>query len=285
MSGYRQIHTRMWSSDRWFTELSPEHKLLFVYLFSNERTSVSGLYELPVTVASFETGLSRETVYAGMIAFEQAGKVLYDPESGVVYVRNMFKYQGSNSPKLLARLKADIKAVPACALKNQWILEHRVLIGYEDGSDTPISISISSSISSSVSGEGGGAGEETKSSGWNWVPETPKEAGEHPDIQAYVSVCGYFPGQRDYWTIIETVQVLREKHGDGLLEYLRPFWAAWSSRRTKTGKPYSAASLVWLCEWAMQGKVPQDYARDEKPAATSESTRKSVIAEVANARN
>lgn len=255
MSGYRQIHTRMWSSDRWFTELQPEFKLLFMYLFSNERASVSGLYELPLNVAAFETGLSREVIEAGFVVFSKADKVHYDTEKGVVYVRNMFKYQGSNSPKLLARIRSDIKTVPTCELKEKWLKENRVLIGYADGSDTSLSVSISSS--SSVSEEGGGAGEETKpDSKSDWLPETPKQAGDHPDIQVYVRVSGRFPGIRDYKGIIETVQCLREKHGDNLEQFLKPYWLAWSTRLTKDKKPYNAASLVWLYEWAMQEQIP-----------------------------
>ena len=35
MSGYRQLHTHIWS-DGWYEELEPAFKLLFIYLFSNE---------------------------------------------------------------------------------------------------------------------------------------------------------------------------------------------------------------------------------------------------------
>jgi len=159
MADYRQLHTRMWSSDRWFIELKPSYKLLFIYLFSNERASVSGLYEIPIRVISFETGLDKETITSGFGVFKDANKVLYDFETGVVYVRNMFKYQGSNSPKLQARIQADLKAVPNCSLKDVWLQENRVLIGYGNGMDTSYSVSVSSSDSVSVDSEGGGVGE------------------------------------------------------------------------------------------------------------------------------
>ena len=42
MPGYRQLHTHIWS-DNWFAELEPDLKLLFIYLFSNERASICGL--------------------------------------------------------------------------------------------------------------------------------------------------------------------------------------------------------------------------------------------------
>jgi DnaD/phage-associated family protein len=138
MSGYRQIHTRIWS-DSWFTELEPDLKVLFIYLFSNERASVCGLYELPVRTISFETGLDREVVRKGFEVFNHADKVKYDFETGVVWVKNMLKYQGSSSPKVQARIQADIKAVPECALKRQFL--DTLSIPCARGSATSISIS------------------------------------------------------------------------------------------------------------------------------------------------
>lgn len=119
MHNYRQIHTRMWSSDSWFISLELEFKLLFIYLFSNSRASACGLYELPITIVPFETGLTMEQVMRGFEVFDKADKVRYDPETGVVWVINMFKYQSSPSPRLAARLRADIRAVPECNLKDE----------------------------------------------------------------------------------------------------------------------------------------------------------------------
>jgi hypothetical protein len=119
MPNYRQIHTRMWLSDTWFTSLEPAFKLLFIYLFSNARASACGLYELPIANVSFETGPPIEQVILGFETFTKAGKVRYDPETGVVWIRNMYKYQASSSPKLAARIRADISAVPDCDLKDE----------------------------------------------------------------------------------------------------------------------------------------------------------------------
>ena len=262
MAGYRQLHTRMWSSDQWFADLTPERKLLFIYLFSNERASVIGLYELPVRVMCFETGLERDVILQALDAFAQADKVHYDANTGVVWVRNMFKYQGSTSPKLKERIKADLKAVPVCDLRARWEKENTVSIGYGSGRDTSSSISISSSISDSSSEEGGGTGEETKTPAIP-MPTTPRQAAEHPDIQAFKRVSGRFPGEHDYVPVIETIQYLREQHGD-VEAYLKQYWLAWSTRKTKDGKPYSLKSLVWLYEWAMQGEIPTANGHEPK---------------------
>lgn len=260
MAGYRQAHSRMWS-DGWFAELQPLHKLLFVYLFTNERASVSGIYELPVRIIQFETGLDKATILAGFAEFQKSepAKVLYDAETGVVYVRNMLKYQGSTSPHVKKRIQGDLKAVPDCALKTLWLQANTVLIGYEEGIDTSSSSSIYSSSSSYSSVEGEGVGEETKT-----LPTTPAEAASHPDIKLYREITGRFPGDRDYQRIISTFEFLRSQHGDKLGQYLTPYWSAWSSRTTKDKKPYSPSSPVWYCEWAMQGVIPN--ANGHEPA-------------------
>ena len=135
MSGYRQLHTHIWS-DSWFIELEPDLKLLFIYLFSNERASICGLYELPIRTISFETGLDRDVIKKGLEIFNKADKVKYDFDASVVWVRNMLKYQGSPSPKVQTRIQADIKAVPDCDLKRQAL--DSLSIPYRRGSDTSI---------------------------------------------------------------------------------------------------------------------------------------------------
>ena len=55
MTGYRQLYTHIWS-DSWFVELEPDWMLLFIYLFSNERASICGLYELPIRTIFLKPG-------------------------------------------------------------------------------------------------------------------------------------------------------------------------------------------------------------------------------------
>jgi hypothetical protein len=149
----------MWSSDRWFVELKPGLKLLFIYLFSNERASMSGLYEIPLRVISFETGLDKEAITQGIEQFQKEGKICYDFEAGVVWVKNMMKYQSQDNPsdKVLTKIRADFAAVPDCSLKEQWLQEHRVRIGYREGKDTSVYVSVSSPVSSGEGMQGEGA--------------------------------------------------------------------------------------------------------------------------------
>ena len=185
MSGYRQLHTHIWS-DSWFVELEPDLKLLFIYLFSNERASICGLYELPIRTISFVTGLYRECIKKGLEVFDQADKVKYDFAAGVVWVRNMLKYQGSSSPKVQARIPADIKTVPDCDLKKHFL--DTLAIPYGRGSESSSLISsISQLKGEGVQGEPHSAIPPKPDTGQKTemveqvLPRSPAEALVHPD--------------------------------------------------------------------------------------------------------
>ncbi|GJM43011.1 MAG: hypothetical protein DHS20C20_32930 [Ardenticatenaceae bacterium] len=114
MAEYRQIHTRIWK-DSWFLSLEPAHKLLFIYLFGNERASVSGIYELPLPVICFETGLEESVIQTGLALFAEAGKVVY--EDNIVWVVNLRKYNDSGSSKVKVKIDKDVAAIPEGVVK------------------------------------------------------------------------------------------------------------------------------------------------------------------------
>jgi len=118
MADYRQIYIKMWK-DTWFLELPADSKLLFVYLFSNESTSVAGIYELPIPAMAFETGLSIECVKESLAHFREAGKVYY--ENGIVWVVNLRKYNANPSPKVDIRIEMDLDDLPDCELKRKYL--------------------------------------------------------------------------------------------------------------------------------------------------------------------
>ena len=123
MANYRQIHVSIWK-DEYFLDLNSSEKLLFIYLFSNELASLSGLYKLPKRVIEFETGLKTSVINATLQKFEQAGKVFY--ENGIVWVLNLRRYNRGSS-KVDIRIQNDILEIPDCPLKEKYKLY------YQDG--------------------------------------------------------------------------------------------------------------------------------------------------------
>ena len=124
MAEFRNIHSKIWKDD-WFTELAPDEKLVFIYLFSNERASVCGMYEMPIKFIAFETGISLDRVSEIMDTLSRAGKVLY--EGGVVWVVNLPKYNNSgSSPKIAVRAARDVEMIPDCNLKRRYLEAQKI---------------------------------------------------------------------------------------------------------------------------------------------------------------
>ena len=114
MANYRQVHVSLWK-DEWFLDLEPEEKLLFIYLFSNESTSLAGIYKIAFKVICFETGLDPAFVKKTLKKLSDTGKVYY--EDGVVWVVNMRRYHETSSTKVQTRIRNDIDEIPDCPLK------------------------------------------------------------------------------------------------------------------------------------------------------------------------
>jgi hypothetical protein len=95
--------------------------------------------------------------------------------------------------------------------------------------------------------------------GYTHYPENPNEASADPIIRLFEDVTGRLPGDSQYKLVIETILYIRKSKTKGLqsvVDYLKPFWLAWSTRRGQNGKLYNPSNLTWLTEWAVNGSVP-----------------------------
>ena len=117
MAEFRTIQTRIWD-DEWFSSLPADGKVLFLYLFTNQRASVAGIYLLPKRCISIETGLSAASTDKMLSRFARDEKAFY--ENGIVWVKNMRRYQDSGSPKIASRIQKDLGAIPEGPLKEQY---------------------------------------------------------------------------------------------------------------------------------------------------------------------
>lgn len=119
MANYRQIHTQIWT-DNWFLELEPDEKLLFIYLFSNDKSSLSGIYEIHDKLISFETGMKMSRINTILNKFADSGKVY--AQDGLIWIVNMKKYHAYKNESVKTRIETDIKALPDCELKNKFLI-------------------------------------------------------------------------------------------------------------------------------------------------------------------
>ena len=102
MAEYRTIKMAFWT-DPFIESLSPQGKLLYIYLFTSPNTSNLGVLEVSKKRISYETGLLEDEVEEHLSALESAGKLLRDGEA--MWVTNFIRNQTSTSPKMVQSLR------------------------------------------------------------------------------------------------------------------------------------------------------------------------------------
>jgi hypothetical protein len=106
MAKYRPIKTCFWS-DEFISTLTANAKLLYLYLLTNERTTLCGIYRLPIQYLYFETGLDKPQIEKAVKELES--KIVY--KDGWAVVKNYQKHQ-SASPKIKAGIKREMSEIP-----------------------------------------------------------------------------------------------------------------------------------------------------------------------------
>jgi len=114
MANYRQIHTKIWKDD-WFVELPIPDKLLFIYLFGNDNSNLTGLYKISLRVMAFETGLDADYVTQALKRFEDDKRIVY--RDNIIWIVHMWKYHNSASPLVQARIMNDLETIPDVPIK------------------------------------------------------------------------------------------------------------------------------------------------------------------------
>ena len=102
------IDTKFWD-DSYIVELSPLEKLLFLYLFTNPLTNISGVYELPFKRVAFDSRIPQREVEGAFRKFEKDGKLLIF--KGWVGVSNFLKHQNLN-PNMKKGAAVELKKAP-----------------------------------------------------------------------------------------------------------------------------------------------------------------------------
>jgi hypothetical protein len=136
MAAYRQIHTKIWG-DCWFFRLTTVEKAVFIYLFSNERACLAGLYEIPIEIIATETGVTVGEAQEILEKFAADGKAIY--EDGWVWVPSLLRYNAENitSPKIQAHLHKWVAGVSGdVVLKNRWIDSYNSIVDKQYRIDT-----------------------------------------------------------------------------------------------------------------------------------------------------
>lgn len=108
MSKKRFIDTHFWS-DTWVDELGRDERYFFLYLLTNDKTSIAGVYEIPLKMIAFETGFNKQEV---MNMFQNLQhKVRYI--NGWVVLRNGIKNQNFSNIKIARGIEIILEECPS----------------------------------------------------------------------------------------------------------------------------------------------------------------------------
>lgn len=105
----RIIHTRFWEDEK-VAGFSREAKLLFIYLFTNSRMNMIGIYELADRIISFETGLNKEELIKAKEELQEAQRMVF--YKNWIYVVNAIKYCDFKGPTHQAPKAKEINNIP-----------------------------------------------------------------------------------------------------------------------------------------------------------------------------
>jgi hypothetical protein len=262
MSYFRQIHTSIWK-DEDFLEFTPEEKLLFVYFFSNESTTLSGLYKIPLRVIAFETNLPMDFIKTTLKKFEKLEKIFY--RDGMVFVKNFQRYNKGGDTVAKA-IHTEIENTQDCELKDIYLRYYSKIIAQPYPIDTLLQEEYSKEEKSIVK----------KSIGEFLslpIPESPLEADNHPLIQLFRIGCDYSPPSKEYKNIIDIFGLVKDRYKTypEIVEDIKKYSIAWTSRINKSGKHYSISNLVWFYNWLLNESIPEYNGGNEQIHVKKES--------------
>lgn len=108
MSVQRVINSKFWSDSFVVDKLNPLDRYLFLYLLTNEKTNLSGVYELPLRTIANETGLEKEEVLRMMERLR--GKVEY--KDGWICLVNFTKHQNTENGSIAKGIENRLSELP-----------------------------------------------------------------------------------------------------------------------------------------------------------------------------
>jgi len=128
MAKLRSVSTSFWS-DPFIEDLTAQEKLLYLYLITNEKTNMLGVYEVSFKKISFETGLDKATVQNALEGFERIGKVKYI-ETYVILV-NFMKHQNFNTNMMKSAIDVYNSLPQILKIKGVTVNKDNPLEGFE----------------------------------------------------------------------------------------------------------------------------------------------------------
>ena len=127
---YRTVETRIWKDPK-IREASTDGKLFFLYLITNDYTHISGIYCLPLVIASQETSMPPRKIKIAYRYLIHKGMIEYDEELEIVWVKTMFSKQSRGEKHQIAAAR-HIETLHGCQILLDFIDYYRSVEKYID---------------------------------------------------------------------------------------------------------------------------------------------------------
>ena len=136
MAEYRTVRMAFWH-DPYIEGLDAKAKLLYLYLFTCPYANNLGVVEATRRKMAYETALPVAEVDKFLEAFQEAGKVVCDPEHNLVFLTNFIRHQSSTSPKIIDGLRKLAPSIRSPIIAKALCIRYPDVYGVtKDASDT-----------------------------------------------------------------------------------------------------------------------------------------------------
>lgn len=105
----RIVHCRFWQ-DQFISSLDKNTKLLFIYLLTNDRVSLTGIYELPDKYIKIDLDLTEEELQESKKNIQNYKKILF--HDGWIMIINHDKYNSYKGGKIDKAKEKEIANIP-----------------------------------------------------------------------------------------------------------------------------------------------------------------------------
>lgn len=126
----RILHTRFWQ-DEFVNNLNNKEKLLFIYLLTNDKVSLTGMYQLPDKYIKVDVEITNNELQKAKQKLAKAGKIyFYD---GWIKIVNHDKYNSYTGEKIDEAKKKELALIPNKVIHYRYPIDTSI----DTSSDTP----------------------------------------------------------------------------------------------------------------------------------------------------
>jgi len=144
MAIYRTVHTTFWT-DPFVESLNKDQKLFYLYILTNSKVHLSGIYEITKKLMAYETGFTLVEIQSLIKFFSDNNKMYYSEETNEVAISNWAKYNVNGSPQQSTAIYKSVSKV-----KDALCIEHVYGIDSPYMQALPVPVPVPSAVPKTV---------------------------------------------------------------------------------------------------------------------------------------